>query len=322
MGNTFTIYSSNIDCDRRSDGPLGKVFNYKPSDDIEKMKQTVLNRLENKQSCALCEVSKEASESLDLYIPSKYFRIIHPYNNDAYSFWYVIFLHEGVEPELKVHIPFTSSGNFYTGERPPTDKDKRGAPYYLDETFGELFEKSCVYLKVIIDGKPAHFVFTHLGLTNKAKLSQAQCLQEWVDKNVPKDEAMFICGDFNAFDMGGDGPYMELNNTFLNIGLKNAIPFDDHTFTPKPFDIVAFLEKKEDRDEYFHLLDSLKALDDKDAEFENCAVNFRKLCYDKSKQRVPAGVALDNMFYSNAEVKVELVITNSDHKALLCTITL
>ena len=44
MGNTFTIYSSNIDCDRRSDGPLGKVFNYKPSDDIEKMKQTVYHR--------------------------------------------------------------------------------------------------------------------------------------------------------------------------------------------------------------------------------------------------------------------------------------
>jgi len=325
MGNTFSIYVSNIDCDRRSSGILGKVFGINPTDDIEKMTKTVLKCLEEGKSCALCEVSKDAAEKLDVYIQSKYYRIIHSYNNDAYSFRYVIFLPEGVKPELTKHIPFTTSGEFYTDERPASDKEKRGNPDYIAETLGELFEKSGVYLKIIVDGKPAHLVLTHLGLTNHSKLSQAQCLIKWVNENIPKNEAMFICGDFNAFDMGGDGPFMPLYETFLGIGLKNAVPFDVHTFTPKPYDIVAFLNNKEYRDEYFKLLDRLKELDGKDdayEEFEDCAKNFRELCYDKSKQRVPAGVALDNMLSNNAKVIVELIDTNSDHKALLCNITL
>ena len=322
MGQTISIYVSNIDCDRRSSGILGKVFGINPKDEIDKLTIKVLKCLEEGRSCALCEVSKDAAEKLNVDIPSKYFRVIQPYNNDAYSFRYVIFLPEGVKPELTKHIPFTASGEFYTGERPASDKEKKSNLDYLAETLGELFEKSAVYLKIIVDNKPTHFILTHLGLANQSKLSQAQCLIKWVNENIPKNEAIFICGDFNAFDMGGDGPFMPLYKTFLDIGLENAVPFDVHTFTPKPYDIVAFLKKKEYRDEYFNMLNNLKELVGKDKEFEDCAKNFRELCYDKSKQRVPAGVALDNMLFNNAKAIVKLVDTNSDHKALLCTITL
>jgi hypothetical protein len=302
----------NVNSDRRLNQPLYSCYSekYGPKKRVELLIELINVNMEGNILTCLFEIDNYMNKELEKL--ENCFIITKPYNNDSFSFKFMIFvpLHQqNLISEIN-HKPLTLSGNFINDTtRPKTDIDKKNDVEYMEETLGELFEKSFVHL-VFND---TNIIITHFGIGYKQKLSQAQCLMNYTN-NINNNLPLIIGGDFNAFDNNTNGSYMEQMNVFENNGFKNMVDYNVSTFEPYPFDIRFMLNVEEQKVYDKFILESRTS-----SNILELANNFYNYCSNVKLNQVKP-VALDNIFIKNidrlCEVKVIPNCCNSDHALL------
>lgn len=304
----------NVNSDRRLNQPLYSCYTekYGAKKRIELLTQLINQNMNNHIITCLFEIDNFMFSELQKFDNS--FIISKPYNNDLFSFKFMIFIPLHLKHLVSniYHIPLTLSGNFINdATRPKTDNDKKNDIEYMEETLGELFEKSFVH--VVIDN--VNLILTHFGIGYKQKLNQAQCLINYVNNITNNNNLPFIIGgDFNAFDNNTNGSYTQQMNVFTDCGFKNMVEYNVSTFEPYPFDI-RFMLNSDDQKVYDKFISDSK--NSNSSIIYQLASDFYNFCSNAKLNNVQP-VALDNVFIKNINTSVSSIhiipnCCNSDH---------
>lgn len=307
----------NVNSDRRLKNPLYSIWleKYQVSTRVKYLSEYCCKKLAEKTVIFLVEVDTEMLDRLTHLLNEKAgddtFTLFHvPYNQNQASFKFVVLIPKEFEIQEIYHIPYTKSGLFiHEDARPRNDVEKRQNTTYMEETMGELFEKS--FLHIVVGN--VNVIGTHMGMGCASRILQTIKLVEYIHQHICDTQTVIVGGDFNAF--GFDGKvFQEQMDLFTQIKLSNSFSFDTDTFTPYEYDI-RFLCQEEDVITY--------------DTFTKSGIVNQKICQDffdfcKSvKLKEKAQTALDNIFTRNCQIlstQVSPQCCQSDHACLTITI--
>ena len=89
-------------------------------------------------------------------------------------------------------------------------------------------QRGLLHVPVSWNGTPVHAIVAHFGLIHASRVRQAQRLGEFIEANVPKDEAVIVAGDFN--DWGGRLDALMTAGSLERACVPGDAPGRTHTF--------------------------------------------------------------------------------------------
>lgn len=303
----------NVNSDRRLKNPLYSCWTSKYDSNIrvKYLSEYCWKKLTEKTVVFLVEVDDEMFLNLSHLLKCKgdIFTIFNvPYNQSDLSFKFVVLIPKEFEINEIFHVPLTKSGLFIFDKlRPTTDAEKKADTYYMEETLGELFEKSFLHLRI----ENVHLIGTHLGMGFASKLLQSKKLMDYVNQNILNTYPIIVGGDFNAFGPNGF-IFSEQMNVFLQNDFVNNISFDTDTFYPYQYDIRFLIRNEKDLTEYDSFLKTQIAVN------PNIAKDFFDFC-KKVELKEKTKTALDNIFTKNCKVtcvQISPECCKSDHSSI------
>lgn len=311
--NEIEIIVGNFNSDRRvsPSAPQGKTIaqafsEYQTPRRISTL-YSMIDKLKTNVIMILVEIDAETKQSLTDYCAKNHVAITtFAYNKSVGCFHFVIMTKN---PSLINSIkcfPLTKSGSYVENvTRPagpvvskPGEKPTTEFLLYQEEICFDNFEKSLIQIAL---GK-LHVYATHVGLSNKAKITQTQLIANIVQKqSIVNQNQVIVTGDFNCFNAEKTGNVLLTEQLdHLNF-LKWSTANIKSTFKSYPFDIVYKLSATE-KQTYFKLIDEVQ-ID-----------QFRTFCEQMAMTYGLEGGALDQVF-ATTDLAIEQIemYPASDH---------